>query len=160
MRPVRPANSFIIAGDCIYLKSCASLFEIAKKRPVSHEERLFLSLSQCGLRDGQPLVCCRETASPPPTAPPVTQPPPASRNPLLPRPPDCGIDLTDRIYGGNITKVDEYPWMVLLQYSKRKCYDISRIPSFSQHFFHFNSQQQEGIPLWRCIDKQPLRHHR
>lgn len=25
-----------------------------------------------------------------------------------------------RIFGGNETKIDEYPWMALLQYSKRK----------------------------------------
>lgn len=85
-----------------------------------------MSLSQCGFRDGQPLVCCRETSQPQPT-PPQPQPtpspispvqPPQSQNNLLPKSPNCGIDAENRIYGGNATVIDEYPWMVLLEYSK------------------------------------------
>jgi len=105
-------------GDCVFFRTCPSLLEIYNKRPANTQDRLFLSLSQCGFRDGQPLVCCRETATaatqPPP---PVTQPPP-SQNHLLPKPGECGIDAENRIYGGNVTMIDEYPWMVLLQYSK------------------------------------------
>lgn len=37
-----------------------------------------------------------------------------SNNPLLPT--DCGKDLSQRIYGGEITDLDEFPWMVLLEY--------------------------------------------
>jgi hypothetical protein len=100
--------------------------EIYNRRPPTNSDRLFLSLSQCGFRDGQPLVCCREIVAPP--AVPVeyttpssimNTPTPPSRN-LLPKPGECGIDAENRIYGGNVTTIDEYPWMVLLQYSKRK----------------------------------------
>lgn len=121
-------------GDCVYFKSCPALLEIYNKRPASTQDRLYLSLSQCGFRDGQPLVCCREFAAPAsqPPPPPPQQPPqqvPQQPSPvapvapgksLLPKPGECGIDAENRIYGGNQTFVDEYPWMALLQYSKRK----------------------------------------
>lgn len=119
------ADPWLSLGDCVYFKTCPSLFEIFNKRPASTQDRLFLSLSQCGFRDGQPLVCCREAASVAPPPPAVTTQAPVQqtqspRNTLLPRPGECGIDAQDRIYGGNETKIDEYPWMALLQYSKRK----------------------------------------
>lgn len=35
--------------------------------------------------------------------------------------PHCGLtSLTHRIYGGNQTQLDDYPWMALLEYQKRK----------------------------------------
>lgn len=114
----------------MYFKSCPPLLEIFNRRPPSPQDRLFLSLSQCGYRDGQPLVCCRENTVAPPPPPPSPQPTQAPVNPnqgqgppkpsLLPKPGECGVDAANRIYGGNDTNVDEYPWMVLLQYSKRE----------------------------------------
>ena len=109
----------------MYFKSCPELLEIFNKRPPNPQDRLFLSLSQCGYRDGQPLVCCRENVAPPPPPPPTTTQSTiaitsAPQRSLLPKPGECGIDAENRIYGGNATHIDEYPWMVLLQYSKRK----------------------------------------
>lgn len=37
---------------------------------------------------------------------------------LLPQPGECGNVISNRIYGGNKTKIDEYPWMALLEYHK------------------------------------------
>ncbi|CRL07282.1 CLUMA_CG020261, isoform A [Clunio marinus] len=105
-------------GDCVYFKSCPSLLEIYNRRPPSNQDRLFLSLSQCGYRDGQPLVCCRnfpESTTLPPPPPPTA---PTQKLSPLPLPGECGIDAENRIYGGNQTNVDEYPWMALLEYSK------------------------------------------
>lgn len=39
---------------------------------------------------------------------------------LLPRLNNCGQTTSSRIYGGNFTKIDEYPWMALIEYIKRK----------------------------------------
>ncbi|XP_058795516.1 CLIP domain-containing serine protease HP8-like [Phymastichus coffea] len=33
-------------------------------------------------------------------------------------PTECGSDLSNRIVGGNITEIHEFPWMALLEYSK------------------------------------------
>lgn len=41
-------------------------------------------------------------------------------NELLPEPGVCGIDTSNRIYGGEVTKLDEFPWMALIEYSKRE----------------------------------------
>lgn len=39
-----------------------------------------------------------------------------SNNPLLPT--ECGKDLSQRIFGGERTDIDEFPWMALLEYAK------------------------------------------
>lgn len=39
---------------------------------------------------------------------------------LLPSDQVCGIQNNDRIVGGTQADIDEYPWMALVQYNKRK----------------------------------------
>lgn len=46
-----------------------------------------------------------------------------SNNSLIPT--DCGNDLSQRIIGGEITELDEFPWMVLLEHAKRKSFSLS-----------------------------------
>lgn len=62
---------------------------------------------------------------------------------LLPKPPNCGVDVEDRIFGGTKTMIDEFPWFALLKYSKRKqncsLEGISRFSSFVQLRSRFNS---------------------
>jgi hypothetical protein len=64
------------------------------------QNRKFLSLSQCGFRDGQPLVCCRPNKNKTPTTNTATVQV-IQRNTLLPTPGSgqCGIDFAERIYG-------------------------------------------------------------
>lgn len=89
---------------------------------------------QCGFDDINPRVCCpiRRTSFPNDESSSVNtlEPNPNSErpnrnentndqydfsnNPLLST--DCGKDLSQRIYGGEITDLDEFPWMVLLEY--------------------------------------------
>lgn len=38
----------------------------------------------------------------------------------LPKPGVCGTVFDNRIYGGNVTKIDEFPWMALIRYELRK----------------------------------------
>lgn len=119
------------SGDCVYLNSCPPLKELYEIRSGNLTDRMFLSRSQCGLHDGQPLVCCRETFVASVTVVPPRQSPfvvtttvtpkvKAQLESLLPKPGKCGFSADDYIYGGNVTLIDEYPWMVLLQYTKRK----------------------------------------
>lgn len=42
-------------------------------------------------------------------------------SPYLPSLNDCGISTANRIVGGNATEIDEYPWMALIEYQRRKC---------------------------------------
>lgn len=45
---------------------------------------------------------------------------PPARNNLIPQLNDCGKSYEDKIVGGRKTEIDEFPWMALLRYSKRK----------------------------------------
>ena len=38
---------------------------------------------------------------------------------LLPGFDDCGVNTQSRIYGGEKTDLDEFPWMALIEYEKR-----------------------------------------
>jgi Regulatory CLIP domain of proteinases len=90
-------------GNCIKFANCKPLFDLMQKKPPNPQDRLYISLSQCGFRDGQPLVCCRDAPSVQPSQPtPVpVGPPAASSNAFLPKPGVCGNDDSNRIYGGN-----------------------------------------------------------
>ncbi|KAI8130975.1 Serine protease easter [Lucilia cuprina] len=111
-------------GICIQIKDCDYFLDILNKTAsngINPTDAKFLRESQCGQDNSQDtlakkvLVCCpdnyRSTL--------------ATRNGIseknlpgnvLPEPGVCGEILTDRILGGNITKIDEFPWMALLQY--------------------------------------------
>jgi len=101
-------------GSCIDLRQCSHLFQLLQKNPLLQEDRIYLSRSQCGYYNRSPLVCCGPEANKP-----IVNPNPsrfdASR---LPQPGVCGNQLSDRIIGGEVTKLDEFPWMALIQYSK------------------------------------------
>lgn len=69
---------------------------------------MFLQKSQCGFYKGEPYVCCGPSTS--------------SGNNLLPKPGVCGSFTSDRIFGGEKTEIDEYPWMALIEYTKGLSY--------------------------------------
>jgi secreted trypsin-like serine protease len=97
-------------GICQYLRSCNSLFSLLQKVPLTNSDRTHLSRSQCGYSNRQPLVCCPDSITGPPRV--------VAGSILLPEPGVCGIDTSNRIIGGTATGIDEFPWMVLLQYFK------------------------------------------
>lgn len=37
----------------------------------------------------------------------------------MPQPGQCGTQLKERIVGGQQTNIQDFPWMALIQYSKR-----------------------------------------
>ncbi|XP_059610642.1 serine protease easter-like [Phlebotomus argentipes] len=90
-------------GKCVYLSQCSSIYDTLRyKRPLTNEDRSFMSRSQCGYEDGQYLVCC------------------AGKDSLLPqRGLECGtMTMGNYVYGGERTLIDEFPWTVLLEYQK------------------------------------------
>lgn len=43
-----------------------------------------------------------------------------ARNGIIPNPQKCGrVGVSDRIFGGTDTSIDEYPWTALLLYSNK-----------------------------------------
>lgn len=49
---------------------------------------------------------------------------------LLPPPGTCGVSNGDRIFGGELTALDEHPWLALIGYIRREC---PRIPTRWSH---------------------------
>uniref|UniRef100_W8BBZ8 CLIP domain-containing serine protease n=1 Tax=Ceratitis capitata TaxID=7213 RepID=W8BBZ8_CERCA len=107
---------------CLILDDCKYLFNLLLQTPLLDSDRLYLSRSQCGYQNGKVLICCpdryRDYINVPSTNPTTTKPPPVAPSNLLPQPGQCGNVLANRIYGGNVTKIDEFPWMALIEYTK------------------------------------------
>jgi Regulatory CLIP domain of proteinases len=108
-----PANE---TGSCILIKECPHLLEILKSPPLREQQLQFLRKSQCGFVDNAVLVCCAAAKA---VADDQQRPPDAMS--LLPDINTCGARTADRIFGGKRTKIDEFPWMALIQYSNGKC---------------------------------------
>lgn len=120
-------------GECILARDCTLVSNILQQ---SREQAIdYLRRNHCGFDRSNPMVCCISSINTRPggsmTNPGTTQssnsetttPQPIgntridlTNNPLLPN--DCGRDLSQRIFGGNRTELDEFPWMTLLEYQK------------------------------------------
>ncbi|XP_067638576.1 serine protease 7 [Eurosta solidaginis] len=127
-------------GYCVSIYECPSLLEVVQLYDLSASNREFLQKSQCVNGYGQPpYVCCTPdkgfvistttartttaTAGTTNTRRPTNVNPPSPSNGkgnVLPVPPACGRNsLDDKIYNGKDTALDQYPWMVLLEYQQK-----------------------------------------
>ncbi|XP_050078740.1 transmembrane protease serine 9-like [Anopheles maculipalpis] len=99
------------SGQCILLRNCNSLLTLIKKKPLLDEDRTYLQRTQCGwsTTEKHPLVCCADGD--------LVAPVRVGAG-LLPTPGQCGIQTSDRIFGGVNTRIDEFPWIALLKYAK------------------------------------------
>lgn len=96
-------------GQCILVRSCTPFFDIVKKPPVSAENAQLFQKSQCGFDGRHPKVCCPLDTKPAETDEEIA-------SDLLPNVSACGQSDSDRIVGGHLTGLKEYPWMALLAY--------------------------------------------
>ncbi|XP_058823601.1 CLIP domain-containing serine protease B4-like isoform X1 [Topomyia yanbarensis] len=94
------------SGLCVFLRECQPLVDIYNKPLISPDESNFVQSSRCGVAAGnKPLVCCAGLSVGP-------------RKASLLRPNQCGLDLSDRVVGGQATELNEYPWTAVIQYRK------------------------------------------
>ncbi|XP_046962571.1 phenoloxidase-activating enzyme 1-like [Vanessa cardui] len=120
-------------SQCVSIYDCPQLLTAFEQRPLKSEMVNFLRQSQCGFEGYVPRVCCGPTPSQSQSAPTTRRPPsrpvrpsggedPVEEEDSYPMPRDkCGIDTNgDRLYGGQITDLDEFPWMALLGYQPPK----------------------------------------
>ncbi|KAG8236449.1 hypothetical protein J437_LFUL016745 [Ladona fulva] len=108
-------------GTCIEVRDCTPLLNLLQAKPLSQANLEYLRKSQCGFHDRQPLVCCpRQNPAPKPPNVEVVEDVSRHRNLPLLRNDLCGPLSDDRIIGGNITKINELPWMALIAYSGSK----------------------------------------
>ncbi|XP_073949688.1 phenoloxidase-activating enzyme 1-like [Choristoneura fumiferana] len=118
-------------SECVSLYDCAPLLASFEQRPLPSHVVSFLRQSSCGFEGYVPQVCCgplpaQTSTSTPRPRPRPTRPPnnnngqrsPVEAEDSSPAPSDvCGIDTQgDRIYGGQFTDLDEFPWMALMGY--------------------------------------------
>ncbi|XP_013118286.1 serine protease 7 [Stomoxys calcitrans] len=95
------------SGTCMSIYDCEVLLNSLKNLNRSPQQTSFIQQSQCGYSSA-PLVCCTTDID-------------FEKNDLLPVPNKCGHQsLGKKIYNGNDTVLDEYPWMVLLEYRNKK----------------------------------------
>lgn len=110
-------------GKCIKIDNCSELKMRIKDNPD------LVRKSTCSFMEKTPLVCCPDgsdaleetiihTTMRTPAYVPTTTPKPS--NNLLPKTDSCGLYQEDRIIGGNVTGMDEFPWTVLIEYKKRE----------------------------------------
>lgn len=99
------------AGDCKDIYQCPALLTLFNApKPLSQNVETRLRQSSCQ-GPARFSVCCGK---------------PTSRNPsnvdaLLPKDSECGRSGDqDRIFGGNETAIDQYPWMALVEYRTRR----------------------------------------
>ncbi|EFN75742.1 Serine protease easter [Harpegnathos saltator] len=126
-------------GTCIAVRNCqmvATILQQSRDQAIS-----YLRQNHCGFEGSDPLVCClvggNSNVNTRPggvqTNPGTTGTNPEAttssqnddgndpvynlaNNPLLPN--VCGRDLSQKIFGGERTDLDEFPWMALLEYQK------------------------------------------
>lgn len=46
----------------------------------------------------------------------------------VPQAPECGFDAPNRIVGGTVAGMTDFPWAVLIEYEKRKKLSFSSVP--------------------------------
>jgi len=101
---------------CKPFNDCDELKRLAEKGFLTPQERDLLRTKQCNSINRVAYVCCG-TRSFTPTRPPQVPQPSNSRS-KFPKPPTCGVSQGNRIYGGELTEIDEHPWTVQLWYQK------------------------------------------
>lgn len=94
------------------------MITILQQRPIPPDDLDYLRQSSCGFDGQTPKVCCPGIPSQPPVNTGGAGGPVTSK--LLPDTSVCGISTVDKIVGGEVTEITEFPWMALLEYQKRK----------------------------------------
>ncbi|XP_011873132.1 PREDICTED: venom protease-like [Vollenhovia emeryi] len=110
------------SANCINIRNCPAILAILTgPKPLSASTVETLRISQCGFDGNDPKVCCNlETSTPMMRRDASNQGPPDVTNHPNLRLLDhvaCGPLATQKIVGGNKTRVFQYPWMALISYT-------------------------------------------
>ena len=113
-------------GKVVSVKDCPKVMQLCQKTVKNSDDMTFLKSRDCGKVNDVYLVCCEveptTTSAPTTTTAPTTKTAPTtttSQGSILPSAPVCGSYFGDRIVGGENTKIDEFPWSALMQYTYR-----------------------------------------
>lgn len=102
-------------GYCVLLDHCTTISSLITPNMTS-EDRIYLSKSLCAISHDEQKVCC---------LPDKTDEIRTERRfniftEKLPSGSRCSYRIANRILGGRNTKINDYPFVALLKYSKRK----------------------------------------
>ncbi|KAL9692855.1 hypothetical protein quinque_012140 [Culex quinquefasciatus] len=110
-------------GLCVEISRCQNIYSIVSSPNPNPVYDKYIRAIACTVPGAARSVCCRpsEVVAKPTTTTTTTTPVvPVIRvdqeDKLALLPEDCGKTTADRISRGNVTKVFDHPWMVLLQY--------------------------------------------
>lgn len=132
-------------GHCVNIRQCDPLLALLKQRPLPRTVLNVLRRAQCGFEGIEPKVCCElrnnerskentksqeirkvdvepagivggPETTPPPSPPPPIIPIDDHPNIRLLENDICGPISEPRIFGGDVTSINEFPWMGLLGY--------------------------------------------
>lgn len=100
-----------VTGTCVPVKNCESYVAMLKTLDVTDQlAKKYLKEFQCdGSSDSDIQICCPENQIE------------LTDKSLIPEPEleQCGVQANDnRIVGGTVAEIDDFPWMALLQYRK------------------------------------------
>lgn len=117
------------AGTCQLLADCPSLHEVSQTQRESIVTE-FLHASRCNNTHSSTKYCC-------------TDPILSGRNDvvsaLLPEPGDCGSSAENKIVGGEVAGLDEFPWMARMEYTNRvsayRCTHCTCLYTIYAHLF-------------------------
>ncbi|XP_055542961.1 serine protease easter-like [Wyeomyia smithii] len=104
-------------ASCVPLSECRSIKQLLQRSILFGSDLQRLEASQCGFHQDEPLVCCTSPATRPPQSAQSTV---KDKNSLLPKAPDCGTQLINRIVGGERTRITDFPWTVRIQHYDRR----------------------------------------
>ena len=126
-------------GRCIVKEQCPQYIQIIDSRPLTEDKVNFLKRVQCETFTDDPLICCPINDIYHSPSIPINKTVKRHRlhqyieqdneefgltsrlgeNDLLPTLKQCGSQVNNRIFGGEIAELDEFPWMALLVYNSK-----------------------------------------
>lgn len=95
-------------GFCIHIVQCGSLISLVQTAAESPSNYDYLLRSRCSGAGANVIACCPSTE-----LQPIID---HIGDELLPSREICGQELSKSIYGGQITRIDEFPWTAQLWY--------------------------------------------
>lgn len=127
-------NYYKQQGVCVPLDFCASLSRLYSDPNKSFYDRMIIDRSYCKGFYNKDKVCCADAVAKSSTiiseiSTKSTVPTKSStirhsngENGSLPMPGQdgCGLQVIDKIVGGNVTAINEYPWLATLEYKYGK----------------------------------------
>lgn len=134
-------DTFNHRGNCIRFMDCLKFYSLYNSTtPLTYKNRRLIKDNFCGsdTEQGRYFVCCSpepipvepEKTTTTTTANPISTTTPIPVEPSYPWleslkskvNQEACVTVPDRIYGGTTTSIDEYPWTVLLEYTRRKTF--------------------------------------